>query len=54
MEDWYKLINELYIGGWGLRTVDQIVPVYAPWGDNNHPPTYIASVKSMVDDWRGK
>jgi hypothetical protein len=54
MDDWYKLITELYINGWNLRTVDQIVPVYAPWGDNNHPPTYIASVKAMVDSWRGK
>jgi hypothetical protein len=51
-EDWYKLITELYIGQWNLRTVDQIVPVYAPWGDNNHPPSYIASIKSMVDLWR--
>ena len=54
MEDWYNLITDLYIGGWGLRTVDAIIPVYAPWGDNNHPPTYIASVKSLVDSWRGK
>lgn len=54
MEDWYKLITELYIAGWNLRTVDEIIPVYAPWGDNNHPPTYIASVKAMVDSWRGK
>ncbi len=51
-EDWYKLITGLYVGQWNLRTVDQIVPVYAPWGDGNHPPTYIASIKSMVDQWR--
>jgi hypothetical protein len=54
MEDWYKLITDLYINGWGLRTVDAIIPVYAPSGDNNSPPTYIASVKAMVDEWRGK
>jgi hypothetical protein len=54
MEDWYKLITDLYINGWGLRTVDAIIPVYAPSGDNNSPPAYIASVKSMVDEWRGK
>lgn len=53
-EDWYKLITDLYIGGWGLKTVDAIVPVYAPAGDGNNPAGYIASVKSMVDDWRGK
>lgn len=53
-EDWYKLITDLYINGWGLRTVDAIIPVYAPSGDNNSPPSYIASVKWMVDEWRGK
>lgn len=54
MEDWYVLITDLYIGGWNLRTVDEIVPVYAPYGDNNNPPAYISAVKSMVDSWRGK
>ena len=54
MEDWYKLITNLYIGEWGLRTVDAIIPVYAPWGDNNNPPSYIASVKGMVNSWQGK
>lgn len=54
MEDWYKLIKEQYIGDWNLRTVDQIIPVYAPWGDNNNPPTYISTIKSLVDSWRGK
>jgi hypothetical protein len=54
MEDWYKLITDLYINGWGLKTVDAIVPVYAPAADSNNPPVYIASVKSMVDSWRGK
>lgn len=53
-EDWYKLITDLYINGWGLRTVDKIVPVYAPSEDNNSPPAYIQAVKSMVDNWRGK
>jgi Mannosyl-glycoprotein endo-beta-N-acetylglucosaminidase len=54
IEDWYKLITELYIGEWGLRTVDDIIPVYAPAADRNHPPSYIASVKFLVDSWRGK
>jgi hypothetical protein len=54
IEDWYKLMTDLYINGWGLRTVDKIIPVYAPYGDNNNPPVYAASVKSMVDSWRGK
>lgn len=54
IEDWYRLISDLYIEGWNLRTVDAIVPVYAPYGDNNNPPAYIAAVKHMVDSWRGK
>ncbi len=54
MEDWYKLITDLYINGWGLQTVDQIIPVYAPTGDGNSPPDYIASIKFLVDSWRGK
>lgn len=54
MEDWYVLIKELYIAEWGLRTVDAIIPVYAPSGDNNDPASYIASVKYMVDSWRGR
>lgn len=54
VEDWYKLIKELYIDGWQLKTVDAIVPVYAPYGDNNDPPGYAAAVKSMVASWRGK
>jgi hypothetical protein len=54
MEDWYKLITDLYINGWGLRTVDQIIPVYAPSADGNSPQNYVASVKWLVDSWRGK
>jgi hypothetical protein len=50
-EDWYKLITELYIGAWGKRTVAQILPTYAPVGDNNDPASYIASVTGMVDSW---
>jgi hypothetical protein len=54
MEDWYKLVTDLYINGWDLKTLDAIIPIYAPSADNNNPPVYIASVKSMVDSWRGK
>lgn len=54
MEDWYKLITDLYINQWGLRTVDAIIPVYAPSADGNNPTAYINSVEGMVDSWRGK
>lgn len=52
IDDWYRLINDLYIDGWGLTTVDAIVPVYAPSSDGNNPDGYIATVKSLVAGWR--
>lgn len=52
MEDWYKLIRNLYIQGWNLRTVETIVPKYAPAADRNNPPSYINQVNQMVEGWR--
>ena len=52
IEDWYQLIRDLYIGGWGLVTVEQIVPVYAPAGDDNDVDAYISTVKKLVSGWR--
>jgi len=54
IEDWFKLIRELYVDGWGLQTVGQIVPRYAPPGDNNDPASYIATVEDLVAGWRGR
>jgi hypothetical protein len=51
-EDWYKLIRNLYIEGWKLTTVEQIIPKYAPSEDNNNPPAYINAVNRMVENWR--
>ncbi len=51
-EDWYKLIKNLYIGGWNLTTVEQIIPKYAPSEDNNNPASYINAVNTLVDSWR--
>lgn len=50
--DWYRLIDELYIGEWGLTTVDEIIPIYAPSFDNNDPVSYAWSVKRLVAAWR--
>ncbi|HET8852808.1 MAG TPA: glucosaminidase domain-containing protein [Ktedonobacteraceae bacterium] len=50
--DWFRLIAKLYVAQWGLSTVDQIVPVYAPGSDNNDVAAYIAAVKKAVDAWR--
>jgi len=52
IEDWYRLIRDLYIGQWNLTTVDQIIPVYAPTFDNNSPDHYISTVKKLVSTWR--
>ncbi len=54
IEDWYKLIKELYVEGWGLRTPTAIIQRYAPWGDNNNPDIYAANVMQLVDSWQEK
>lgn len=54
IEDWYKLIHDLYINDWGLRTPDKILERYAPWTDNNNPVTYAVHVEQLVDGWQEK
>lgn len=54
IEDWYKLIKELYIGKWGLKTLGQIIPVYAPSADKNNPASYIQHVAQLVEGWKVK
>jgi hypothetical protein len=49
---WYKLIRNLYVAQWGLVTVDQIIPKYAPNSDGNDEAEYIATLKHEVDTWR--
>jgi Mannosyl-glycoprotein endo-beta-N-acetylglucosaminidase len=51
-EDWYRLIARKYVEQWGLSTVDQIVPVYAPSFDDNDVTAYVAGVKQAIDTWR--
>ena len=51
-DDWYRLIARQYVGQWGLSTVEQIIPVYAPGSDNNDETAYIQTVKSAVSTWR--
>ena len=50
--DWYQLIANKYVGEWQLSTVDQIVPVYAPSGDNNDEAQYIHTIKLAIERWR--
>jgi len=51
-EDWYRLIAEKYVAKWGLTTIDQIIPVYAPNADHNNEAGYIRAIKLAVDHWR--
>jgi hypothetical protein len=51
-QDWYRLIAQQYVANWGLSTVDQIIPVYAPAADHNNEEFYIQSVKKAVKTWR--
>jgi hypothetical protein len=48
--DWYKLLTDEYIPR-GLKTIDQIIPVYAPPSENNDS-AYICGVKHAVSTWR--
>ncbi len=50
-EAWFKLIRNLYVAQWGLVTVDQIIPVYAPSSDHNDVAGYIAALKHELDTW---
>jgi len=54
IEDWYKLIKELYVGEWGRTTVEEIIPKYAPAADNNDEGAYINAVKRLVEEWQRK
>ncbi len=48
-EAWYALIRKLYVGSWGLSTVDQIIPQYAPASDHNDEQAYSNDLKKSVD-----
>ena len=50
-EAWYKLIRNLYITSWGLTTIDQIIPKYAPPTDGNNDDAYIAALKKSINQW---
>jgi hypothetical protein len=51
-QDWYRLIQSLYINTWRLTTVEQIIPVYAPSSDGNDVAGYIAAVEQAVSHWQ--
>ena len=52
IDDWYRLVSgPAYVGG-GLRTMDQIIPKYAPSSDGNNEAGYISAVEGDVQTWR--
>jgi hypothetical protein len=53
-EDWFRLIAGLYVRDWQRTTVDQIIPVYAPSGDNNDVQAYVDDVEQLVTAWRAQ
>ncbi len=52
IEDWYKLITDLYVRQWNRTTVEEIIPKYAPAADNNNEAAYIAQVRTLVTSLR--
>lgn len=53
IEDWYRLISVEYIQGRGVRTVAEIIPIYAPAFEND-VQGYINVVQRLVDGWRAQ
>ncbi len=51
IEDWYRLIDDEYIEGRGITTLDEIIPIYAPSIEND-VGGYTNVVKQLVDSWR--
>jgi hypothetical protein len=51
--EWFKVLRTLYIDTMKLRTVDDVVPVYAPASDYNNPAAMIAGIHQLVRCWRG-
>ncbi len=51
IHDWYQLISGPAYVGSGLKTLEQIIPKYAPSSENS-PADYIAAVERDVTSWR--
>lgn len=50
--DWCSLMQNVYVGRWGLDTVGKALHKYAPQSDNNQPHRYAAAVCRMVSEWQ--
>lgn len=51
IDDWYRLISVEYIQGRGHRTVDDVIPIYAPAFEND-VGNYTNVVNALVGKWR--
>lgn len=51
IEAWYRLINRLYVRRWHLRTVDAILPVYAP-STGAGVENELNDLRAMITAWR--
>ncbi len=50
---WYELMRTLYVGRWGLRTLDAVWPVYAP-GPREQVEDQLGALEAMVTAWRAQ
>jgi len=50
---WYGLMRTLYVGRWGLRTLDAVWPVYAP-GPREQVEDQLGALEAMVTAWRAQ
>jgi hypothetical protein len=51
--EWFSVLRSLYLDQLHLRSVEDIVPVYAPYSDSNNPATMEAGIRQLVACWRG-
>jgi hypothetical protein len=52
--DWCQRIVYRYVEGWGLHTVEAIIPVYAPDSDGNNAQQYVNQVIAWVSAWQAE
>jgi hypothetical protein len=49
--DWYRLIDDEYVTGRGMTTIDEVIPVYAPSFEND-VDGYKNAISATVAGWR--
>jgi len=52
LRDFLTLLRSAIYEGAGLKTVEAVIPKYAPSSDNNKPAQYIAAVRRAVATWQ--